>query len=82
MGRASTRGNYTDGRVLNHPSFTHVTGRIGKARDLMIFTDWINGMTGIELAKKYDRTDTNIRRILAKVKHEYVLVRREIYDDQ
>ncbi len=65
--RESTRGQYTNVDVYESTIFKeHVD-----PRNQAIFKDWIGGMTGGELGKKYFLAEITIRQQLTKMKRLY-----------
>lgn len=72
MGRLSTRMQYQDTAVYESKQFVSKL----KDRDYKIFLDWIGGMTGPELAKKWFLADITIRQRLTFMKHIYDDIKR------
>lgn len=76
MGRLSTRTQYQDPDIYQSQAFLSKV----KERDRAMFTDWIGGMTGHELAKKYFLADISARQRLTIVKRIYDDVKRRECD--
>lgn len=72
MGRLSTRPQYQDSKIYKSKLFK---GKIND-RDYSIFMDWIGGMTGPELSKKWYLADITIRQKLTAMKRIYDDVKR------
>ena len=72
MGRLSTRTQYRDPDIYGDPSFTSQI----KDRDLKIFMDWIGGMTGKELSKKWSLADITVRHNIGATKIIYDDIKR------
>lgn len=77
MGRQSTRGRYTNPDICNNKVFAQMVD----ARNRKIFIDWIGGMTGGELAKKYYVADITVRQSLARTKTVYDTIERMLNND-
>lgn len=65
--RESTRGQYTNRDIYESAAFKqHVN-----ERNRELFKDWIGGMTGGQLAKKYFLADITVRQHLTNMKRLY-----------
>lgn len=65
--RESTRSQYANRDIYESEAFTQKVN----IRNQMIFRDWIGGMTGGQLAKKYYLAEITVRGCLTKMKRLY-----------
>lgn len=73
MGRLSTRTEYQDPDIYQSVLFKSKLSD----RNYQIFMDWIGGMTGPELSKKWHLADITIRNHLTTMKRIYDEIKTE-----
>ena len=70
--RESTRGRYTRKDIYEGLAFRKQV----KERDRNIFRDWVGGMNGGQLAKKYYLAEITVRQHLTRMKRIYEDIQR------